>query len=161
MFGAGLPRMRGVEDDSLADTAASLDVLRGLRQPFTLERSARSDAPYFNAVLARGAEKGELHQRVPVPIGMWKPWKREGGVPLNAFGPAVLPVQGRLVAVLVCYEALLAWPALQAMTRRPALLAVIANDHWERSGAIARSQQAAANAWARLFQVPLVVAINR
>lgn len=161
VFGAGLPRTPVREAVSLIDTGASLDVLRGLRQPFTLERSPRSDVPYFNAVLARGADKAELHQRVPVPIGMWKPWKQHAGVPLNAFGPPVLTVQERRVAVLVCYEALLAWPALQAITRRPALLAVIANDHWDRSIAIARSQRAAANAWARLFRVPLIVAINR
>ncbi len=159
VFGAGLPRTAAGEP--VMDVAETLEVLRGWRQPFATGPRVRTDAPYFNAVLARGAEKAELHQRVPVPIGMWKPWKPDTGVPLNAFGPAVLPLQGRSVAVLVCYEALLAWPALQAMTRRPALLAVVGNDHWERSGAIARSQRAAANAWARLFQVPVVVAINR
>jgi hypothetical protein len=161
VFGAGLPRTTGLDVASPGDTAVFLDVLLGQRQPLVSLRLATTDSPYFNAVLARGAEKAELHQRVPVPIGMWKPWKPDAGVPLNAFGPGVLPLRGRWVAVLVCYEALLAWPALQAMTQRPALLAVIANDHWDRSGTIARCQRAAANAWARLFQVPVVVAINR
>jgi hypothetical protein len=161
LFGAGLPRTTPVEAASLAETATFLDILRGRRQPPISDPLARTDSPYFNSVLARGAEKAELHQRVPVPIGMWKPWKQHAGVPLNAFGPPALTVQGRRVAVLVCYEALLAWPALQAMTRRPALLAVIANVHWDRSGVIARSQRAAANAWARTFHVPLAVAINR
>jgi hypothetical protein len=73
----------------------------------------------------------------------------------------MLPIQGRRVAMLVCYEALLAWPALQAMTERPALLAVIANDHWDRSGVIAQAQRATANTWARLFDVAALIAINR
>jgi hypothetical protein len=161
VLGAGLPRTTRFEVESAADTTTSLAVLRGQRQPFVSDQMPWTDAPYFNAVLARGAEKAELHQRVPVPIGMWKPWKPYAGVPLKLFGPPVLPVQGRCVAVLICYEALLTWPALQAMTRRPTLLVVIANDHWDRSGAIAPAQRAAANGWARLFQVPLLVAINR
>jgi hypothetical protein len=50
-------------------------------------------AAYRNAVLILGAERGSVLQRVPVPLGMWKPLSG-GGVPLNLFGTGLAPAPG-------------------------------------------------------------------
>jgi hypothetical protein len=116
---------------------------------------------YRNAVLTVGKDTATpFLQRVPVPVIMWNPLKPERAVPLRLFGPGILEVEGQRAAILVCYEQLLSWPILQSAAQHPTLIVGLANDNWARSTPIPAAQQAALTAWARLFRLPKVLAVN-
>ena len=115
---------------------------------------------YRNAVLIAGAESGLFFQRIPVPIGMWKPFS-DAGVPLNVSGKGTVQIGGFRAAVLICYEQLLPWPVLQSMTERPSVVMAVANEYWVQRTPIPRCQAASVRTWARLFHVPVLSATNR
>jgi hypothetical protein len=114
----------------------------------------------LNAVVVRGAsEPAFFCQRIPVPIAMWKPFSEEG-FPLHAMGQGSLGVAGERVAVLICYELLLTWPLLTVSLERPTILIGLANDYWASQTCIPAVQRAALTAWARLFHLPNLMAVN-
>ena len=115
--------------------------------------------PYFNAVVIRGAQRAIFEQRIPVPVAMWNPF-RPGSAPLRLAGPAVLPVAGKRVAILICYEQLIVWPVVTSMLREPEILVGVANDYWAVGTTIPRFQRSAVQSWARLFRIPYVLAVN-
>ena len=116
---------------------------------------------YRNAVLAVGNSAARpFLQRVPVPVVMWNPMKTDHSVPLRLFGPGILEVAGERAAILVCYEQLLSWPILQSASQHPTLIVGLANDNWARGTPIPAAQRAAVTAWARLFRLPKILAVN-
>jgi hypothetical protein len=114
---------------------------------------------YDNALVLRGAESGSFKQRIPVPIAMWNPLKR-AAARLNLSGAGVVDLHGERAAVLICYEQLLTWPVLASMVKRPTVLIAVANDHWAAGTPIPCFQVAAVWAWARLFRLPCLSAVN-
>jgi len=117
---------------------------------------------YRNAVLTMGAEAAPpFFERIPVPVVMWNPFNSADSVPLEMFGPGILRVRGERAAVLVCYEQLLTWPIFHSALQHPTLIVGVANDHWARGTTIGAAQQAAVTAWARLFRLPRVLAVNQ
>jgi Carbon-nitrogen hydrolase len=122
-------------------------------------RTLDSGAPYFNALIVRGADRTSFRQRIPVPIAMWNPFSARGA-PINLLGPGILKVRRERVAVLICYEQLLVWPVLASMAQRPTVIVAIANDHWATHTAIPRFQLSAVRAWSRLFAIPYLSAVN-
>jgi apolipoprotein N-acyltransferase len=116
---------------------------------------------YRNAVLVVGkTTTAAFLQRVPVSAIMWNPLVPEQSVPMHPFGPSVFEVAGERVAILICYEQLLAWPILQSAVHRPTLVVGVANDNWARGTPIPAAQRAAMTAWARLFRLPQIMAVN-
>jgi hypothetical protein len=89
----------------------------------------------------------------------WKPGAPDS-VPLNLNGPGTLQVGHERAAILVCYEQLLVWPVLTSMTERPTVLVGLANDYWAKDTIIPAIQHSCLEAWARLFDIPLVKAVN-
>jgi len=82
-------------------------------------------ARYYNAVIIVGDHAGPaLHQRIPVPGGMWNPFHSERGVALDLLGPGTVDVGGQR------YEQLLTWPMLRSAIERPTLLVAISNESW-------------------------------
>jgi apolipoprotein N-acyltransferase len=115
---------------------------------------------YKNVVIIRGdAATGQFQQRVPLPVAMWKPGAPDS-VPLNLNGPGTLQVGHERAAILVCYEQLLVWPVLSSMAERPSVLVGLANDYWAKDTIIPAIQHSCLQAWARLFDIPLVKAVN-
>jgi hypothetical protein len=55
---------------------------------------------------------------------------------------------------------LLSWPMLQSAAQHPTLIVGVANDNWARGTPIPAAQRAAVIAWARLFRLPTVMAVN-
>ncbi len=103
---------------------------------------------FDNVLLTRGAQNGpDLPQRIPVPIGMWRPGARTG-VPIHVWGSGTVNIVGERAAVLICYEQLLVWPVLAAALDRPTLIVGIANDYWAVGTRIPAVQAAATTAWA-------------
>lgn len=103
-------------------------------------------------------------ERMPVPVSMWQPWLTLFGTPAGAradfYANPVVSVQGVRVATLICYEQLLVWPVLQSALGSPDVLVAPANGWWTANTNILAIQIAATTAWARLFDFPLVIAIN-
>jgi hypothetical protein len=116
---------------------------------------------YDNDLVAldHSGDRALYHQRIPVPISMWRPWSKSGA---NAywFRQATFSCAGMKAAALICYEQFLVWPVLGSMLAHPQVLIAIGNDWWAKNTNISQIQKAASLSWARLFGVKLVTAVN-
>jgi len=134
---------------------AGKTLLIGARQP--IPGSSR----YYNSVVIVGEHpRPPIHQRIPVPGGMWNPLRPEGSFALNLFGPGTVDVGGERAAILICYEQLLTWPMLHSALERPTLLIAISNEAWTVATIVPRVQHTCVRAWARLFGLPVISAVN-
>jgi hypothetical protein len=116
---------------------------------------------YYNSVVILGKElRGAVHQRIPVPGGMWNPLRPNGTFAADLFAPGTINVGDQRAAILICYEELLAWPILRSALEHPTLLIAISNESWTTTTVVPQVQQACSQAWARLFGLPLISAIN-
>ena len=115
---------------------------------------------YENALVIRGAQHDTFVQRIPVPLGMWNPFKSKG-VPLHLFGHGTAFIGNQRAAILICHEQLLTWPVLASMLEHPTILVAVANDYWVEGTPIPRYQASATRAWARLFNLSMVSAVNK
>jgi apolipoprotein N-acyltransferase len=170
-IGAGLPSSNSTDrrvDEARVrqyDFASAIEMLRaGARHlpPPQIGSRAADDAQtdsYENTLLFLGAQTSVLYQRVPVPVGMWHPLGR-GGPPVHLNGPAVIEIGRKRLAVLICYEQILAYPVLASMLHRPTILVGISSMYWFSGTTIPRYQASAIRAWAKLFDVPYLTATN-
>lgn len=112
-----------------------------------------------------GGSEVIYRERMPVPISMWQPWLswtgQVGGARAHLFANPIVDVDGVRIAPLICYEQLIVWPTLQSMLHRPDVIVATGNGWWTAGTNIIAIQRASAEAWARLFGVPLVMAFNR
>jgi hypothetical protein len=118
-----------------------------------------SPEPIDNALLVVGAESNSFYQRVPVPIGMWKPFNHTS-VPLRFTAPGTIEINHQHVAILICYEQLITFPILASMVHHPAVIVAISNTFWVQGTPIPYYQKSAVRAWARLFHLPYLMAVN-
>jgi hypothetical protein len=112
-----------------------------------------------NAALILGIESATFYQRVPVPIGMWRPFSKDG-VPLRLWAPGVLTIDHQRTALLICYEQMLVFPVLASILRHPSVIVGLSNTFWFDGTIVPRYQAAALRAWAKLFHLPLFSAVN-
>lgn len=114
--------------------------------------------------ISAGQARVLYHERMPVPVSMWQPWLAwigEGGsARAHLFDNPIVTSQGRRIAPLICYEQLLVWPMLQSMLYAPDMIVATGNGWWTAGTSIVGIQRASAQAWSRLFGVPLVMAFN-
>ncbi|WP_336510203.1 conjugal transfer protein TraB [Agrobacterium tumefaciens] len=121
---------------------------------------------YDNVLVAVTDDAGKIlyHERMPVPGSMWQPWLRwtghGGGARADFFANPVIEVDGIRIAPLICYEQLIVWPVLQSMLHSPEVIVAVGNGWWTENTSIVVIQKASANAWARLFDLPIVMAFN-
>jgi apolipoprotein N-acyltransferase len=161
LIGALIPQSLPQQD---GDLQAAMDLLRTAHEPDTSRHLPVSPQPaipysYRNAVIIRGAQTGIFLQRLPVPVGVWKPFGR-GGTPLHLTGPTVLDVAEQRAALLICYEQVIPWTVWTAALASPSLLVGMSNDHWATGTPIPRWQALCLQAWSRLFGVPYLLAVN-
>lgn len=124
------------------------------------KRPDEGSKQYVNVLVSLGHEAGvEFPSRVPVPIGMWTPY-RDDGAKTAWWGTGISMLNGQRVASLVCYEQLLVWPVLLSMAQRPDVLVGASNDWWAAGTSIPDIQRQAVVAWGRLFDVPTIYAAN-
>lgn len=163
LIGAGLPSNARMKDDRPPfNFAASIDALEtGDSSSLGTVPASEGSNPESveNALLIVGASSGKLYQRVPVPIGMWRPFSNVS-VPLRLNGPGVIEVDHQRAAVLICYEEMLTFPVLASMLHHPTAIIGISNSFWFDETTIPVYQAAALRAWARLFHLPLFTAVN-
>jgi apolipoprotein N-acyltransferase len=162
VIGAGLPSNARIKNDHPAyNFAAAIDALQSHDSSVsTVHDSIRSTPePVENTLLILGASSGKLYQRVPVPIGMWRPFSNIS-VPLRVNGPGVIEIDHQRAAVLICYEETLTFPVLASMLQHPTVIIGISNSFWFDETTIPAYQDAALRGWARLFRLPLFMAVN-
>lgn len=115
-------------------------------------------------VIAEDGSRALYRQRMPVPVSMWQPWnvglEGSGGAQAHFFANPVVSVGKETVAPLICYEQLILWPILQSMLYDPDLIVAVANGWWTDGTAIAQIQHSNSEAWALLFDVPIVFSSN-
>ena len=121
------------------------------------------DTPaYENAALVIGGGKPQAFlQRIPVPVGMWRPFGDDPSVPLRLRRPGTIEIADQRVAFLICYEQLLVLPVLLSAIDRPTLIVGMANQYWVRETTIPAAQRASLMAWSQLFALPLLIAENK
>ena len=114
-----------------------------------------------NVLLSRGfTEHLSYVQRVPIPLGMWQLGDSRRGFPLSLRFPAAIRVWNRRIGVLLCYEQMTFWPAVETMARGPEMLIAPSNLYWARDTSIPAIQHLAAQDWADLWAIPLYEARN-
>ncbi|KIE05261.1 hypothetical protein NF27_DT00350 [Candidatus Jidaibacter acanthamoeba] len=118
---------------------------------------------YISGMIAIGKEEGAiLFDRVPVPISMWRPWAKGKSTAISYWShPGVYSIQGKRVASIICYEQLLIWPILHSMVYNPEILLASSNTWWAKNTNIPSIQQQVTKAWAKLFNIQLVRAVNK
>jgi hypothetical protein len=115
-----------------------------------------------NILLSRGfTERLSYVQRVPVPLGMWQFGSEHKGFPLMLRFPPAIRVWNRRAGVLICYEQLIVWPALQTLAHNPEFLIAPSNAYWASNTTIPAIQHITAQDWADLWSIPLYEARNR
>lgn len=128
--------------------------------------SAVNNDGYDNVLVRIDGTTSEIlyRQRMPVPGSMWQPWRPliggAGGAGAHLFANPVVAVGELKIAPLICYEQLLVWPVLQSMMHEPDLIVAVGNGWWTARTSIIEIQKASAEAWARLFDKPIVFSFN-
>ena len=158
---SAVQRPRERHDHPAYNFAAAIDALQSRDSSLgTVHDSIRSSPESVeNTLLVVGASSGKLYQRVPVPIGMWRPFSNVS-VPLRVNGPGVIEIDHQRAAVLICYEEMLTFPVLASMLQHPTAIIGISNSFWFDETTIPAYQAAALRGWARLFRLPLFMAVN-
>jgi hypothetical protein len=160
LIGARIPTSAPASNP-VYDFSAELAILRHASLlPLTHSPEAEKwSSTYFNGLVIRGGQAGIFEQRIPVPVAMWNPFRRDSA-PVRLLGPGTIPIAGKRAAILICYEQLVTWPVLISMLREPNILVGVANDYWAADTTIPRFQRSAVKSWARLFGIPYVLAVN-
>lgn len=115
-----------------------------------------------NVLLSRGyTERLSYVQRVPVPLGMWHVGDQRRGFPLMLRFPPAIRVWNHRAGVLVCYEQLAFWSAIETLAHAPDLLIAPSNAYWAANTPIPAIQHVTAQDWADLWVIPLYEASNR
>jgi hypothetical protein len=156
-----IPSWNGMHEARWASTFAQLKLQRtglliGTTIPITNTEANR------NVLLSRGyTERLSYAQRVPVPLGMWHVGDQRSGYPLMLRFPPTIRIWNRRAGILVCYEQLSFWPAIQTLAHNPDMLLAPSNVYWAASTPIPAIQHVAAQDWADLWAIPLYEATNR
>ena len=113
-------------------------------------------------MLSRGySEHLSYVQRVPVPLGMWHIGQPTSGFPPMLSYPSGIRIWNRRAAVMICWEQLLVWPAVQSLASHPSFLLAPSNLYWASGTPIPAIQHISAQDWADLWGIPLYEATNR
>jgi multisubunit Na+/H+ antiporter MnhE subunit len=155
-----IPDWSAAHDARWASTFAQLNtqhtgILIGTTIPIPNTMASR------NVLLSSGyTEHLSYVQRVPIPLGMWQIGESRRGFPLSLRFPATIRVWNRRAGVLLCYEQMTFWPAVETMARAPEMLIAPSNLYWARDTSIPAIQHLAAQDWADLWAIPLYEARN-
>ena len=98
-------------------------------------------------------------QRLPAPIGMWAPWRSEH-VRSDLGRSSVAGIAGRRVAMLVCFEQFVSWPAFQTAFEEPDVVLAPANLWFAEGTNLNAVREVTLWSWAALMGWPVVEAIN-
>ncbi|MBS7546448.1 conjugal transfer protein TraB [Ancylobacter oerskovii] len=142
------------------------DMLEG-RDLMVIAGAMRVDHGGYDSIMVGITTEGRnviYRARMPVPVAMWQPWRwitgETGGARAHFFANPTVEFGGNRLAPLICYEQLVLWPVLESMLYQPDLLVGISNAWWAGNSSIPSVQRVSLQAWARLFDRPLVISVN-
>ncbi|MES9902171.1 MAG: nitrilase-related carbon-nitrogen hydrolase [Sedimenticola sp.] len=132
------------------------------RQTILFGAEIADQTGYKNVAIRLSPEGGHplYQQLMPVPISMWRPWATGGATPAW-FHQQSAKIDGLTASFLLCYEQLLLWPPLVAMSADPDVLIGLSNGWWARDTDIPAIQISALKAWASLFGTSLIYSVNK
>ena len=116
---------------------------------------------YDNVIVKLTATGSDIiyRQRMPVPVAMWRPWT-SGGASADFLGKPVMELGSHTVAPLICHEQLLVWPVLHSILAGADMIVATGNVWWAGETNVIDIQRATIQAWAALFDLPLVTSFN-
>lgn len=115
---------------------------------------------WIDALVVRGADTGLVRARIPAPIGMWNPFSSHT-FDADMTGSGVIRLQGRTVAISLCYEDTLVYPlALSFLMDHPQAILSSANNWFGAGTDEPAMQNLSIVLQARLYGVPLIRALN-
>lgn len=109
--------------------------------------------------LSPSGDRVLYRQRLPMPVSLWRPWATTG-VRAHWFSNPVVQVDGQRAAPLICYETLLVWPVVHSFAAGADTILAVSNMWCFKGTSGTTAERKAVRAWARLFDVPLVFAVN-
>ncbi len=113
-----------------------------------------------DVMLMRGAQNGEMHARVPIPVGLWNPFSQHAWQ-ADWLAAGETSLLGRRVAVSFCYEDLLVFPLLISQLHgRPAVLLSLADDWFASDSDESQMQALSIGLQASLYGIPLLRALD-
>jgi hypothetical protein len=115
-----------------------------------------------NAVLVDPADARIIaSSRQPVPFSMWRPGSGRS-YETDWTGTGVSGLLSQRVLWSVCYDDFLVWPFLLSFgLDRPTVVVSLANAGWAQGTRQQHLQALHVHAWGRLFDVPVLRAVNR
>lgn len=126
-----------------------------------LGQMTRSEPLSNQLVLIHGGDSQTVYdQRMPIPVGMFKPWNMKESYPLNLFDDGIIEINNQRLGVFICHEGMLLWPWLQTLAARPDELIVIGNGSFTRTNHLSDMQLVTAQAYSLLFGLPLAWSYN-
>lgn len=155
-----VPRWNEATEEFWSDAIATLKFSNRLALVGAGRSIPNSDQYLNSAILIGAITPRAFDQRVPIPLGMWKPFGQANGVPLNLFGPATLDVGAHRIGILICYEQLLVWPVVTSALEHPDLFVGLSNAAVAKGTHVPAAQEICLKAWSRLFGIPYISAIH-
>lgn len=136
-------------------------ILIGGAQPLDERRYANALFVWMNDDML-----GTVSSRQTVPVSMWRPYSRTGThAPINWFKTNVLqvPLHGMPVKTIAvfCYEETLMFPMLTSLAFESPYAIISVVNGWWASPAEQKVQTQHIDAWAKLFNLPVLRAVNR
>ena len=116
----------------------------------------------YNALIEMKQNKFNVlyKARQSVPVAMWRPWAKDD-VKNNWFDNPLFEISGKKATALICYEAYLTWPILQSfLSGNPEIIIFVSNHWWSKNTSLLSIQKTCVKAWASLFGVQLITAVN-
>lgn len=115
---------------------------------------------YNTLIIYDGHLWRQHHARMVMPTGLHAQWRNQSTVP-NWTGKGSVQLGGVQALISVCFEDVMILPILEsALLDRPRVIVSVANAWWDVGAAASRVQAQHINAWARIFDLPLVRAGN-
>jgi apolipoprotein N-acyltransferase len=117
---------------------------------------------YYNAVQVRGQNNDTVKQRYPVPLSMWRPLSDTGAI-ADWFSAkhGITIIDGKRVAVLICYEPYLYYPSLVTMILgNPEIIVAVSNSWWCKNTNLPYVSDKSVDSWGLLYGIPVVTAKN-
>lgn len=124
------------------------------------EQLVAGSGKYYNVAQIRGANVDMLRQRIPVPISMYRPWDKNSGAIAAWDERRVTMIDGKRIAILICYEPYLMLPPLVSFSASPEILIAISNSWWSKGSSLPALSDQTVKGWSLLFNVPYVISRN-
>lgn len=110
---------------------------------------------------SEGVRQFVFEARQTVPIAEWNPLAKYH-YPANWFARGVAPIAGKSALFLFCYEEYLPWEVLYSIGReKPDMIVGLSNLWWTKGTNEPVLQHRYAEGFARLFGLPLLIAMNQ